>query len=65
MKKTIYTEKDLSLLPIGFQFFLELSESKNNNKTRIRPKFTKIEKYGTSMYQGRNFYKPISKIFLL
>ena len=49
MKKNIFSKKDISLLPIGFQFFEKLP--KTQNKRQVKPKFFEIKKYQTPKYQ--------------
>lgn len=59
-ENNIYSKKDISLLPIGFQFFHVIDEKKE--KRRFKPKFFYVKKYQTTKHQTTRYYKQISKI---
>ena len=59
----LFTDEELSYLPIGFQFFIKPDESvKPLPEFQEKEKFVKIEYYNTEQYKVHTHYKPISKM---
>jgi hypothetical protein len=59
-EKKLFSPRELSVLPIGFQYFKKTTEPPPEIKGP--PKTFFVEKYLTPYYRPSKFYKPISKI---
>jgi len=64
MKRHLFSNKELSVLPIGFQHLISEGIGKNQQTapTPDRPKTLTVVAYQTDSYRASNFYKPISMI---
>lgn len=60
-QRKILDEKELKLLPISFQFFVDRFDEIKTSENKI--KFLSIEEYKTEFYIPNRFYKPISQLF--
>ncbi len=60
----LFTDEELSYLPIGFQFFVKPLEEKEPPKPEYqeKQKFININYYNTDKYPVHTHYKPLSKI---
>lgn len=59
----LFSDDELSYLPIGFQFFIKPPETiKQQPEFQEKEKFVKIDYYNTDKYKVHTSYKPLSKI---